>query len=615
MTAVSQLKELLEGCNRENLFLYNPPLFNIEHIKKNIAENRGYSTYPPSGLYHLAAAIHQVVPELNIKITDLNLEMIKLASEGVPDIARELKNIIVNDFVHLGSQRKLVGISVMFTTSYDSVVQFSSFLKELNSVIMIGGVHATFDCEGLLRNGIADIVVKYCAEDSIVPVVKLWQNMPAEDISSDDNIKNISFINPLKEVFDFPAEVAQTSPFSILRYLKDIDVQKYSRYGSLSFLSEAVAPGERYFAVQSCRGCRGNCSYCSVRSFHGSGPVRRDTEDVVAEIKFLVEHKGVTCIDFLDDDLLFNKPEALKLFKSIERSCKGIKWLTNNAVIAAFLDKELIEAAVKSGCAHLGFGIESGNSDRIKDVRKPLTFEKVRAIYNILKTDYSFLYVTGNFMVGFPLETFGELMDTYAFALELENDWAKLGMTQPLKGTHMYSVFSELGDSRATNQGSMNYSMGREIQRKGFSESMSKVKDSGDPFDYPLNYVLSPNEIKKIWFIINANINFIYNVNLTVRGDVRKFIALVVPISRMYPHDPLIWASLSVAFKIKGDEVNQTLYYNKYLEARQQHPAMAALFDELSMERVFDDNEQEMKNKAFGDNEILKDKFSSLWRN
>ena len=49
------------------------------------------------------------------------------------------------------------------------------------------------------------------------------------------------------------------------------------------------------------------------------------------------------------------------------------------------------------------------------------------------------------FIIGFPDETFGQMMDSYDLAVELASDWASFYICQPLKGTEMFSAFQSLG--------------------------------------------------------------------------------------------------------------------------------------------------------------------------
>jgi len=130
------LSNLLAGCDKEGLALFNPPQFIPDNISRDIARKRGYSTYPPSGLYHLASAIHQADCSLQINIVDLHLEMVRLAAEGIEDIEQRLQEVVKEQCKPF--KKPLCGISCMFSTVKESCVLLSQWLREMDAIIVMG---------------------------------------------------------------------------------------------------------------------------------------------------------------------------------------------------------------------------------------------------------------------------------------------------------------------------------------------------------------------------------------------------------------------------------------------------------------------------------------------
>jgi radical SAM superfamily enzyme YgiQ (UPF0313 family) len=603
---LTDLRGILRQATPGSMMLLNPPQFPPAQVKQETAVNKGYSTYPPNGLFHLMAAMHLADSKLKVRIHDLHLRMIQLGAEGEKDILAKLRQDVLE--LCAPFERPLVGINFMFATSEDSAFELSDWLHELGAIVVYGGVQSTFDFQRILELGKADIVVRFEAEETIQRILELWN---ASELPEQLDLYNVCFRKD-GVVKSFPTRSERVVPSSITSYLAEVDVDAYSRYGSLSFITKAVAPDGKYFTVNSNRGCRAQCTFCSVASFNGRGVRRRTVDDVLEEIRFLVEEKGVTVIDWLDDDLLYQKEETLDLFRKMaERFGTSIKWVTNNAVIAAALDDELIQAASDSGCVHLGFGVESGNEIRLREIKKPSTKQRVRAVYETLKSNrFRHIYRTANIMVGFPGETLSELVESYAFALELENDWTKVCITQPLKGTAMYSVFAGLGDPRVLTNRADNYTMGRQIQREG-SSAVFDFSFGTDVFSRSLDWVPSYGEIKQLWYLLTANINFIYNVNLTGRGDPEKFLRLALPLTEMYPHDPLIWASISEAYKMTNDQDRAAHFLNMYHAVRAKQPDLVEVFNAFDLERIFDSRERETRASAFGNNRDLLKEYAA----
>ena len=79
----SSNRELGEYCQElrkrvslnDKILLINCPQFNLDNFDLEIAKNRGYYAYPPTGLQYLASAISH--RDLEIRILDLNFEFLK----------------------------------------------------------------------------------------------------------------------------------------------------------------------------------------------------------------------------------------------------------------------------------------------------------------------------------------------------------------------------------------------------------------------------------------------------------------------------------------------------------------------------------------------------------
>ena len=54
--------------------------------------------------------------------------------------------------------------------------------------------------------------------------------------------------------------------------------------------------------ILSNRGCRAQCTFCSVRNFNGVGVRRRTIDSVIEELKILKFEHGIDHIMWLDDD-------------------------------------------------------------------------------------------------------------------------------------------------------------------------------------------------------------------------------------------------------------------------------------------------------------------------
>jgi len=103
------------------------------------------------------------------------------------------------------------------------------------------------------------------------------------------------------------------------------------------------------------------------------------------------------------------------------------------------LDTEMIDLMVESGCEYINVAIESGSERVTRDiVLKPLDYDHAKKMVAYAKKKG--LFVAGNFIIGFPTETWEEIRKTINFAEEINVDYAKLFIAIPLRNTEMFDL-------------------------------------------------------------------------------------------------------------------------------------------------------------------------------
>jgi len=267
--------------------------------------------------------------------------------------------------------------------------------------------------------------------------------------------------------------------------------------------------------VQSNRGCRGRCTFCSVRNVNGFKVRGRNINSVVDEIKTLYEKYGITHIMWLDDDLFYPEKRAISLFQEIIKNNLKITWDASNGVIASAITPELLSAASESGCVGLHLGLETGNPEILKDIKKPSTLAQFRRAKELLD-QYPHIFIKGFLIIGFPNETLNQLLDTVKFALELEFHWYPLQILAPLPNTDITNSMIKQGliseDAiTASFQGEAAGSQsakGGSLRQRELSEKMT-AKPFENLFEtHDLNYVPTATELRELWFVIDYKINY-----------------------------------------------------------------------------------------------------------
>ena len=203
------------------------------------------------------------------------------------------------------------------------------------------------------------------------------------------------------------------------------------------------------------RGCKYNCAFCTAaQSMNPNVKPRHVTyEYLCREVEdILHKYPETTCIRILDDLFLRDRKSidiASKLFSE-----RNISWrsMAHVNTFKGLSYKELDEIK-RSGCNELFLGIESGNDETLKRIRKPFTstiaYETVSRIIDAQ------IPVKCYFILGFPGETESQVSDTLELASRLKeyantrNVRLRISPFQfrPYHGTSLYTELVEQGVS------------------------------------------------------------------------------------------------------------------------------------------------------------------------
>lgn len=551
----------------KELVLIQPPLVPAQFFDVITAKRGGYYNYPPTGLLYLSAAAKEAISDLEIHIIDLNHELLKAAhQEG---FEYDVWKTLVRDLIRR-CENPHVAVTYMFGTTKPCFIQTTAFVGEEFSEIPIlsGGVQASYDYAEILQDRLCDIVARREGELQIQNYLKALDgdNTVVPDgmaFMQDGAVVELGVPPP-----DTPAH------WDIRPFYDLIDLENYNRYGGLGAFSRYVGEEKHYSTVLATRGCRALCTFCTVRDFNGAGLRQRTVQDVIDEIKYLVYERGVSYIDWLDDDLLWDAKRTVDLFKSLAKQVPGFEWTAGNGLIGVAINDEIMEWMVKSGMRAFKIGIESGNEKILKTIKKPTSKPRLRDKAKLI-AKYPEVLFSINMIIGFPGETFGQMMDTYHFATELQSDWASFYICQPLKGTEMYQVFESLGDDRTKDERyDKTINPGRSSERGEFGykfvQEQQVLKTGWEVFDLPYESVPDLDQQKEIWFTFNLVANFLDNPNFQPNKNIGKVTRWLEAIHAGYPYDASMSAALAHVYFLQGDEAQLESYRKKTIRLMDQ---------------------------------------------
>ena len=219
----------------------------------------------------------------------------------------------------------------------------------------------------------------------------------------------------------------------------------------VDFLEEK--PALRYLprnTLQTTRGCRFNCDFCSVIRINGRGSRHREPAEVVEELRVLQRRgqriAGFFHVNLLDDDLAADLDYAGALAEAIASS--GIKVsMAAQASIGVAGDLELIKLMSRAGFTVLFTGFESISRDTLVECNKknrPHLFgEALRRLHD------NKILVEGGFIFGFDHDEPSVFDETVEFIDRIDVDVAHFSILTPLPGTHTFARMAQ--DGRITS--------------------------------------------------------------------------------------------------------------------------------------------------------------------
>src|SRR3989338_3831129 len=146
-------------------------------------------------------------------------------------------------------------------------------------------------------------------------------------------------------------------------------------------LEKYWTPGVRRYpfaTIMTSRGCPYSCTFCSNFRTQGKQFRFRSPENVLAEIDELVKKYKVKEINILDDNFTFINKRVEEICDGLIKRNYDLELKTGNGIRADRVTPELLKKMKQAGFYIVAFGIEAGNSEILKKMRKGETKEHIR---------------------------------------------------------------------------------------------------------------------------------------------------------------------------------------------------------------------------------------------
>ncbi len=345
-----------------------------------------------------------VIPESNILLSDacapFNLGY--LASylwKNVPNTVVRIFDGVVHKNIRskiIDWQPDIVGITATTPQAPFAYELAESLRRTLQSVIVIGGIHATVMPEEALSH--CDCVVKGEGELALVDIVQKYKNHAMKAVLENPIIDG-KYIENLDEI---------PSPAFGL-----IDMREYLKHGpAFSGLENPI------MNMLTSRGCPFRCPFCH-NSFRRYKPRYFSAQRIVDEIVFFIAEYGIKSVWFSDDEFFANKERLRELAVLFERYGVNKQIVWGCQARAKSINPEILQLAKSMGCVVISIGFESA-SPRVLDFLKcgTTTVEDNERALRLAKE--AGVTMGGSFIFGIPGETSDEMNQTFKW---IEDNW------------------------------------------------------------------------------------------------------------------------------------------------------------------------------------------------
>ena len=538
-----ELTELFPQRNIQRVLFVAPPDGDKSMFDYATGKRGRYWNYPTYGVGVLASYLRK--DGVEVSILNLNNKVLKTcqntSSELDFDFDKVWKEALKQEIEVF--EPDMIGVTCMFTQTHKAAVELCEEIRQLKPDIPIslGGVHITNSfinwkqCKSILNDySKVDLFFLYEAELAFRHFVQVVnRNEPSSELYQvyfNTSAVKLRFTNR-----EFPA----TDDLNIIPAYDLMNIEDLTENGVIGSFACLKEKSARCATVLSNRGCRAQCTFCSVRNFNGRGVRLKSVQTVIDELLVLRGEFGVDHIMWLDDDLLFNHARALELFNEMVRQDVGITWDCTNGVIAASCTDEIIAAASESGCIGVNIGMESGNPEILKAVKKP---GKVRNFLKAAETLKKFKKINTRvfLMIGFPNESYRMILDTLNVAMEMDLDWYNITILQPLPNTPIFDSMVQLGLVDDIKSDDIRYNSGaygkkrKAMEQQQFSEIFNPFKGVN------LDSIPSKEELEPIWLYMNFHLNFKRLLKLEDPIKLRQQLSYLCHITtKVAPDDPL----------------------------------------------------------------------------
>lgn len=312
-----------------------------------------------------------------------------------------------------------IGISA-FSTQYPAVKLVASKIKEERGVpVIIGGPLATYQPELVLKTTRSDICVIGEGEITGIEVLKHLDDL--------GKVKGIAFRN--KGIHFTPPQGRGINldelsfpDFSLF------DMERYMQ-AKISYAKGKKDQYDRGMTFITSRGCPYNCHFCSKSSRQFKSMSPKKIYEMIAALKSEFRLEKIT----FGDELFFSSKSR---FRELQPLLKSLNMPWGAQARVNLVDKEFLDMIKDTGCAGIGYGIESGSQKILDNMNKNTTVEQIESAMRY--TQKIGIPIKVQLIFGYPGEDETTVQETIELFKRVDHPGRGFNVITPIPGSELY---------------------------------------------------------------------------------------------------------------------------------------------------------------------------------
>ena len=253
-----------------------------------------------------------------------------------------------------------------------------------------------------------------------------WQPLSASESREREDLSRVKGL-----VWRRNGQVAFNADRPFIANLDDLPLPRHEMLPFDKYLIPNIK-GPYTFIVTS-RGCTAGCKFCIKHVSYQYSIRLRSPENIMEEVRMLYD-LGIRNIHMYADLFTVSRDQVMGLSKLLIESGLNIKWTCNSRV--DYVDEEMLQTMAQAGCWYISWGLESGNEQILRSIRKGTNLEKMMQALTWSKK--ASIRNWGYFIIGLPGETEESIQETITLSKKLPLDIALFHIAAPYPGTPFF---------------------------------------------------------------------------------------------------------------------------------------------------------------------------------